>query len=257
MREGKTIFGREWLARWREHLAAHRAAHHLRHLEHHGRCGGEFAEGHWGWHAMRGGRHRHGHGGGFFGGGPGGFDSEGGGMPRARKFSSDDLQLMLLALLAEQPAHGYELIKALEARSNGFYAPSPGMVYPALTYLEEIGHATVEQTGNRKCYSIADAGRSYLAANREQAELMLARLVHIGRKMDMVRRAFAGEPAEGEPEAGGWLQELISARRALKHALVLRTEAGPDEQRRIAAILARATAEIEAGTSKEGERDGE
>jgi len=198
------------------------------------------------WHAI--GRHQHGRGGGrLMGGGPGGFDNEGDGFPRGRKFNSDDLQLMLLALIDEAPRHGYELIKALEARSNGFYAPSPGMVYPALTYLEELGYVTVQLEGNRKRYSLADAGREYLTAQRERADLMLAKLSHIARKMDSVRRAFAGEAgAAGDDDNGtGWLPEFIVARRALKHALLMRDNASPDEQRRIAAILRRATAEIE------------
>jgi DNA-binding PadR family transcriptional regulator len=202
------------------------------------------------------GRHRHG-GGGRFGGGPGGPGGMGGGMggmggfgedgmmPRGRKFSSDDLQLLLLALLAEAPRHGYELIKALEDRSNGFYAPSPGMVYPALTYLEELGYTTVELEGNRKRYALSDAGREYLATNRERVDIMLAKLTHFARKMDLVRRAYMGEDVEEQAGDGGWVPELIAARRALKRALLLRTDASQDEQRRIAAILARATAEIE------------
>ncbi|MDR5799787.1 PadR family transcriptional regulator [Caballeronia sp. LZ001] len=186
-----------------------------------------------------------GFGGGFGGrGGRGGFGGEDG-MPRGRKFSSDDLQLLLLAMLAEAPRHGYELIKALEDRSNGFYAPSPGMVYPALTYLEEIGYATVEVEGNRKRYALSDAGRDYLEANRERIDLMLAKLTHFARKMDLVRRAYAGEESDDTAADNGWTPELIAARRALKRALVLRTDVSPDEQRRIAEILARATAEIE------------
>ena len=203
------------------------------------------------WHAI--GRHQHHRGerggdrSGRFGGpgGPGGFGGgDGDGFPRGRKFSSDDLQLLLLALLDAQPSHGYELIKALETRSNGFYSPSPGMVYPALTYLEEIGFVTVQLEGNRKRYELADAGRQHLADNRERAEMMLAKLNHIARKMDSVRRAFAGEEPL-DPSEGGWLPELVEARRALKHALFRRDNVPADEQRRIAAILARATAEIE------------
>jgi DNA-binding PadR family transcriptional regulator len=192
-------------------------------------------------HAM--GRHHH-HRGGPFSGGPGGFGGDGDGFTRGRKFSSDELQLMLLALLEARPSHGYELIKELEARSNGFYSPSPGMVYPALTYLEELGYVTVEMEGNRKRYALSDDGCAHLAANREQAELMLARLVHLGKKMESVRRALAGEPP-ADVDEGGWVPELNAARQALKKALVLRTDASPEEQRRIAAILARATAEIE------------
>lgn len=187
------------------------------------------------------------------GGGPAGWDDRFGdgfggadGFGRGRKFTSEDLQLMLLALLAERPSHGYELIKALDARSNGFYSPSPGMVYPALTYLEELGYVSVTLEGNRKRYELSPEGRAYLDANRERAELILAKLTHFGRKMDLMRRALAGqEPAD--ETGGGWVRELVDARAALRHALLRRTNASPDEQRRIAAILERATREIEQG----------
>lgn len=112
--------------------------------------------GHHGHHMIGRGGHR---GGPFGGRGHGGDDeSELGGRDfrGGRKLSSSDLQLIILALLEESPRHGYEVIKALDERTNGFYAPSPGMVYPALTYLEELGHATVEQEGSKKRYSITD-----------------------------------------------------------------------------------------------------
>ncbi|MEM5325978.1 PadR family transcriptional regulator [Paraburkholderia sp. JHI2823] len=202
------------------------------------------------WHALRHamGRHRGGDGPGDFGDRFGeGFGrgfGDGDGFGRGRKFTSEDLQLMLLVLLAERPSHGYELIKALDARSNGFYSPSPGMVYPALTYLEELGYVSVTLEGNRKRYELSPEGRAYLEANRERADLILAKLTHFGRKMEVMRRAMAGEdPAEGS----GWVRELIEARRALKRALLRRTDVAPEEQRRIAAILARATEEIENG----------
>src|SRR6266702_2881566 len=122
------------------------------------------------WHAIgRHHEHRGGGRGGRFGGGPGGFGGDGDGFPRGRKFSSDDLLLLLLSMIDAQPSHGYELIKALETRSNGFYSPSPGMVYPALTYLEELGYVTVQLEGNRKRYELSEAGREYLAGNRERA----------------------------------------------------------------------------------------
>jgi DNA-binding PadR family transcriptional regulator len=191
--------------------------------------------------------------GGRFGGGPGGFGGDGDGFPRGRKFSSDDLQLLLMSMIDAQPSHGYELIKALETRSNGFYSPSPGMVYPALTYLEELGYVTVQLEGNRKRYELADAGREYLAANRERVELMLARLTHIARKMDSVRRAFAGEEPADISE-GGWAPELNEARRTLKRALLRRDSAPAAEQRRIAEILLRAAREIEA-ESPSGDED--
>ncbi|MFM0502774.1 PadR family transcriptional regulator [Paraburkholderia caffeinilytica] len=210
------------------------------------------------WHAI--GRHPEHRGGGrggrFGGGGPGGFGGDGDGFPRGRKFSSDDLQLLLLSMIDAQPSHGYELIKALETRSNGFYSPSPGMVYPALTYLEELGYVTVQLEGNRKRYELSEAGREYLATNRDRVELMLARLTHIARKMDSVRRAFAGEEPADISE-GGWLPELTEARRALKHALLRRDNAPAAEQRRIAAILMRAAHEIEGEGNPGGNQDGE
>ncbi|WP_115664666.1 PadR family transcriptional regulator [Cupriavidus taiwanensis] len=181
---------------------------------------------------------------GFGPGRPGGFDEEG--WRRARKFSADDLQLLLLSLLEEKPSHGYELIKALETRTNGFYKPSPGVVYPALTYLEEVGYATVDTEGNKKRYQLSEAGKAHLAANRERVDVMVAKLRHVARKMEWMRRAMSGEP-QPEPEQAGWVPELMQARAAIKRAMVMRSEAGADEQRRIAAILARAAAEIEAG----------
>ncbi|CAJ5643785.1 transcriptional regulator PadR-like family protein [Burkholderia pseudomallei] len=199
-----------------------------------------------GGHRRGGGRHGFGPFGGF-GGGPGGFGGFGDdAMPRGRQFSADDLQLLLLALLAEQPSHGYELIKALDTRSSGFYAPSPGMVYPALTYLEELGYVTMQAEGNRKRYALADAGRAHLDAQRERVEMLFAKLAHLGRKMEFMRRAFAGEaPAAPEDDTRGWLPEFVEARMALKQALFRRSGANADEQRRIAAILRRAVADIE------------
>src|SRR6202140_4824280 len=110
-----------------------------------------------------------------------------------RKLGSGELQLVILALLEERPRHGYEIIKALEETSKGFYAPSPGMVYPALTYLEEVGYATVEAEGSKKLYRITDAGLARLNEDRALAEAVLAQLARIGGRMDRVRQAFAGD----------------------------------------------------------------
>ncbi len=195
---------------------------------------------------MAAGRHRGGQGGSGAMDGWDGMGGDGGRLTRGRKFGSDELQLMLLTLLEEQPSHGYELIKALETRSNGFYSPSPGMVYPALTYLEELDYATVEAHGNRKRYHLAEPGRLYLDANRERIELLFAGLKHAARKMAWIKQAWTDE-AGAEPGAvgaSGWLPEFVEARRALKMALLRRSEASIDEQRRIAAILERATCEI-------------
>jgi len=181
----------------------------------------------------------------------GGMGRGGGGFRTGRKLSSADLQLIILALLADKPSHGYELIKALEERSGGFYSPSPGMIYPALTYLEEIGHATVEADGAKKLYRITDAGRGHFEKNRAQAEAILAALERIGGKMEHVRRAFAGEAApedvgDGEDEGPGPRDfgGLHAARWALKAALRDKIHASADEAQRIAEILRRAADEI-------------
>lgn len=196
------------------------------------------------WHAIgRHAEHRRGTG---RGRGHHGFGGEGDGMPRGRMVSSDDLQLLVLALLDQEPRHGYELIKALEAHSNGFYSPSPGMIYPALTYLEELGYVTAESDGNRKRFALAPGGRDYLTEHRAHADMILARLAEIGRKMDSVRRAFAGEEVDDASTGRRWAPELHAVRRALKQALSQAVDAPAARQRKIAAILKRALAEIEA-----------
>src|SRR6266436_5147687 len=135
--------------------------------------------------------------GGHFGGFGAPFGHGGGlggrGFFGGRKLGSGELQLVILALLAEAPRHGYEIIKALEETSKGFYAPSPGMVYPALTYLEEVGFATVVAEGGKKLYQITDAGRAKLTENRALVDAILAQLARAGSKMERVRQAFAGE----------------------------------------------------------------
>src|SRR5215813_7540665 len=106
----------------------------------------------------------------FSAGFSGGMGMGGRAFRAGRRLAAGDLQLVLLALLAERPSHGYELIKALEERSGGFYSPSPGMIYPALTWLEEMGYASVAAEGAKKLYSITDAGRGYLKNNQDAAD---------------------------------------------------------------------------------------
>ena len=185
-------------------------------------------------------RHRYGRGvGGFTHGFFGGAGLAGAAF-RGRKLGSADLQLVLLALLAERPSHGYELIKALEERSGGFYSPSPGMVYPALTYLEEVGRASVEADGAKKLYSITQAGRDYLEANREAADAILGQFAFIARKMGRVREIFSGED---DDERGG-ARDVWNARRELREALREMRHVSAEEAKRIAAVLLRAAAEV-------------
>src|ERR1700730_3379801 len=185
------------------------------------------------------GRHHAGRGFGPFGRGfmeGGGMGSRAFGM--GRKLASVDLQLLILGLLAEKPRHGYEIIKALDERSKGFYIPSPGMVYPALTYLEEIGHATVEADGARKLYHITETGKQQLESNRGAVDAMFAQFGRVGERMDRVRRAVRAEEMgedAGHEQRGG--KDLMRARRDLKAALADKWDSSREEQQRVAEIL--------------------
>ena len=178
----------------------------------------------------------------------------GGGFRMGRKFAAGDLQLVILALLSEQPRHGYELIKLLEERSGGFYVPSPGVIYPALTYLEETGLAVVEIEGAKKLYSITESGRKLVEENQSMLEMTLGKLEKIGAKMAHVRRIFDPESRGGEREEDPFpddRSEVSAARMLLKSALRLRHPWSKEEAKRIAGILERAAAEILQG----GQRD--
>ena len=176
-----------------------------------------------------------------------GGDMGGRAFGMGRKLASPDLQLLILGLLAEKPSHGYEIIKALDERSKGFYIPSPGMVYPALTYLEEIGHATVAADGTRKLYSITESGKEHLSSNRSAADAMFAQFARVGERVDRVRRAMRSEEtadgADTDNERRG-SKELLRARRELKSALHSKGDSSREEQTRVAEILTRAAAEI-------------
>jgi len=92
-------------------------------------------------------------------------------------FDSGELKLVILALVAEKPRHGYEIIKALGERVGGEYSPSPGVVYPTLTLLEDMGYAiTSIDAANRKLYTLTAEGETFLADNKAQVDAILARL---------------------------------------------------------------------------------
>jgi len=172
----------------------------------------------------------------------------GGGFRTGRKFDAADLQLIILALLSEQPRHGYELIKILEERSGGFYVPSPGVIYPALTYLEETALAEVEVSGTKKLYRITEAGQARVDENRALIEVTLAKLGHIGEKMAHVRRMFGSEDGGGEERDDSAFDrdvgEVRAARQLLRSALRMKYPWTKAEGIRIAAILEQAAADI-------------
>lgn len=94
-----------------------------------------------------------------------------------RVFDHGDLRWVVLGLLAEKPRYGYDIIKELEERVGGEYSPSPGVVYPTLTLLEEMGLAVVgEQTGNRKLYTLTEEGRAQHELNKPLIDAIMARI---------------------------------------------------------------------------------
>ncbi|WP_414712710.1 PadR family transcriptional regulator [Sphingopyxis sp.] len=131
--------------------------------------------------AMRHGGRGFGHG--FGGGGFGGRfrDEDDGRGRRRRMFDSGELRLVLLKLVADEPRHGYDLIRQIEDLTGGAYAPSPGVIYPTLTLLDDMGQIeAAESEGAKKLFAITDAGRAELEANAEVVDRLIARLTEVG-----------------------------------------------------------------------------
>jgi DNA-binding PadR family transcriptional regulator len=154
------------------------------------------------------------------------------GLRRGRVFDRGDLRYVLLHLISEKPRHGYELITAIEEKFGGMYSPSPGIVYPTLTLLEELGYVASETAGGTKrLYSATDAGRAFLEANRGLVDSILGRMAEAS-------QAYGGGPAP----------EIVRAMQNLRAALSIRLGRGPldrDQVRAITAALDHAAGEIE------------
>lgn len=191
--------------------------------------------------AGRRGGHRGGFGFGGFGPGDGGAGDT---FRVGRMLAQGDLRLLALALIGQQPRHGYEIIKLVEEKTGGWYSPSPGVVYPTLTYLEEAGQVTVVAEGSKKLYTITDEGRAYLEENRELADTILERLEALGEKAAKMRRAFGW----GRREDAADQSPLVSAAlQAVREAAAATLEKDRDAEARIAEILARAATDIRRG----------
>lgn len=149
---------------------------HFSHRSHeHGHGYGHAPHGHRS--GPRGGRHGYGR--------RGWGDSEEGRGRRRRIFDSNELRLVLLKLIADQPRHGYELIRAIEDLTGGFYVPSPGVVYPTLTMLQEMGQieeapmSTGTTTSARKPFAVTADGTEHLAARKQEVDALFARLAEL------------------------------------------------------------------------------
>lgn len=183
--------------------------------------------------AMRGGRGWQGSWGPFsFDFGDEGWTGRGRGRRARRMFESGELRLVLLKLIADEPRHGYDLIRAIEEITGGEYAPSPGVVYPTLTLLQDMGlidEAAVE--GPRKPFQATDEGRSHLAEREEEVEALFERLRDLAPRQDHT----AG------PAIGRAVKNLMTA---LRHR-VGREGLNDELLHEIAAILDEAAQRIE------------
>ena len=214
----------------RRHGRHHGERHEGRRERHEEHCAG----------GRRFGRHPGGRG---FGGRHGrGGDSDD--MGRAgRMLAQGDIRLIALALIAEQPRHGYEIIKVLEEKTSGWYSPSPGMVYPTLTFLEEAGYVTAQADGAKKLYTITDEGRAYLEENKAFVDSVMERFAAIGAKIAQ-RREREQDEARGEEDIprsvrGAFMDLREAAREALR--------ASPENTGRVIDILDRAVQELKKG----------
>lgn len=139
-----------------------------------------------------------------------------------RFFAHGDLRLVILRLIADKPRHGYEIIKEIEERVAGAYSPSPGVIYPTLTLLEELGYVAVSPgEGARKLHEITEAGRAFLTANAAAVETVFLR-------MEEANAARGGGPAP----------QIVRAMENLKLALRLRLGRGPLTDDQVIAVTA-------------------
>jgi DNA-binding PadR family transcriptional regulator len=152
------------------------------------------------------GRHGRGHRGGRFG----------------RFFEQGDLRLAMLSLIAEKPRHGYELIKAIEERAGGAYTPSPGVIYPTLTLLEDQGLIRpAGSEGAKRAFEITAEGTAFLIANKTALDAVLAKLGGVA-----------------ESEGGGLAPQIVRARENLRLALRMRLARGKLTEAQITALAA-------------------
>jgi DNA-binding PadR family transcriptional regulator len=195
------------------------------------------------WGAGR--HHRRGRFGGGFGfgrhgmGGGRGMDPDD--LRAGRMLAQGDLRLIALALIAEQPRHGYEIIKLMEEKTADWYSPSPGIVYPTLTYLEEAGYVTGSAEGAKKLYAITDEGRAYLKANQDVADAVLDRLTALGERVNRWRRAARGERGNRRD-----LPPLVEAAfDHLREIVGIRLKSDADTEASLVEVLAAAAADLQ------------
>lgn len=175
---------------------------------------------------------------------------------KGKWLSVDDLLLVILHLLSEHPRHGYEIIRAIEAHTSGFYAPSPGMIYPILSRLEAEGHTTLKENGTKKIFELTQKGTTLLQGNSQTIVTIMEQIKTFGEKMAYFQNQLLQEEQANERWGGGFGQEnldlkaeFVKVRRELKAAIFEKIVASLEEKKRIIEVMKRAVAEIKQGRS--------
>jgi DNA-binding PadR family transcriptional regulator len=161
-----------------------------------------------------------------------GFGGRHGDGGRRRMFDRSELHLVLLKLIADQPRHGYDLIRAIEDLTGGAYAPSPGVVYPSITMLQDMGHiAETDASGTRRAFAITDEGKAYLAEREAEVTELLSRLEALAK----TRSRTDGAPIR---------RAMGNLRTVLEHRLS-RDDSDADMMHKTAALLDEVAQKIE------------
>lgn len=184
---------------------------------------------------------RHGGPGGRVFGGRGGFSVRWGGGdesgPRGpgrgrRMFDSGELRLVLLKLIEEQPRHGYDLIREIESRTGGAYAPSPGVVYPTITMLDDMGMIEEKKAeGAKKQFAVTVAGQALLTERESEVEALFARLAEVG--------------AERQRTDGGPIRRAMGNLRQVLQQRLTAEDIDADRLHEVAALLDEVAQKIE------------
>jgi DNA-binding PadR family transcriptional regulator len=154
-----------------------------------------------------------------------------------RMLTLGDLRLIALSLIAQQPRHGYEIIKNLEEKTAGWYSPSPGIVYPTLAHLEEMGYVTARDEGAKKLHTITAEGRAHLDQNRHFVDPVLERVAAISERMAAVRDQLDDDDIDIPPLVRAAIDNL-------RVVAAKRLEDDAEVEARLVAVLARVASEL-------------
>jgi DNA-binding PadR family transcriptional regulator len=150
----------------------------------------------------------------------------------SRFFGRGDVKFVILDLLKDQPKHGYEIMKDIEGKVGGFYASSPGSVYPTLQMLEDQGYITSSLRDGKKVYEITTEGRKFLEDNQETIQ--------------GIERHFRGRfGPQLNPETRAIFWELHDLAGTLVRQARRDQQLQPEQLRQIREVLSRARREVE------------